>query len=556
MSALREILADFFIKVDDSQLKKADKNVSGFNKLLKDMGGLLAGALTIGAARSFVQEMVGLSDQLVDTSAALGISAQALQQWQYAGSLVGAEAGDISTAFKKLQLAAADNKSAFKDIGVNPKDFATTEDLMRGVARGIAELETNEQRTAAASDLLGKAGTKLIPVFNEGAEGVDKLLAELDELGGGIGDDALVVLDDLGDQMTKFDTASTSLKSRLAVALLPTLTKVFDVLTRWVAALSRNKAAVQGLTVVIGALGTVALVAGAKAAAPWLALAAAVGLAFLVVQDFIVFMRGGDSLIGRAVEKAFGPGSGNKLRTLLKTWGDDIQKAFSEGFDKGLKAVLDKAGIVIEEFLSSAGAELVKFLAEDLPAAGEVGSKRIAETGGSFEDWAVVVGNALNPVGWVVNMKKGFEEMYAIGKQAIDDLIRGMTFGMADGTGTLSRAVADMVTGGIKEPMKGPGGLDSHSPSRFGMREADNLADGFTGRLGALRQGFATASLGAARSAATGFAGGARSIAMHQTNQNTFHVRGGTEGLRESVSGAMADEREAALAALESVAVG
>lgn len=554
--ALREILANFLINVDDKQLKAADKSIGEFTKGLKKVGAALLGAATIGAVKSFVEEMTALEGSVTDTAAQLGIGTTALQQWRLAGKLAGAEAADVDKAFMILGKNAAGGAAVFNDLGIKIKDgtgqIKDTPTLMRETGLAIAGLSSPAERTKAAMEAFGKAGTKLIPMFNDGAEGVDRLLGQLEELGGGFGEEALDTVGKMGDELDRLEVATTSVKTRLAAQFFPVLSKGLEVFNKWLGQLARNKSAIQTLMVALGALGTAALIAGAQAAAPWLALAAAIGLAFLLVQDFIVFMRGGDSVIGRALDKTFGQGTSGKLRETLKKWGQDITKAFGEGIEQGLRAVLDKAGIVAEEFFSTVGADLVKFFADDLPEASEIGASRIRDTGGTFEDWAVVVSNALNPVAWAKSWKDFFKDMSTIGENAINDLISGMTGRLANSVPELKKAVADLVTGGIKEPMRGPGGLDAHSPSRFTQRLAGDTADGWIGGLVNNRARIARATAGATQAITTSI-GGNRTASVSQSISNVFHVQGGGS-VRHDVSQALKDEREAALAAVEAIA--
>jgi hypothetical protein len=62
---------------------------------------------------------------------------------------------------------------------------------------------------------------------------------------------------------------------------------------------------------------------------PFLELAAVIGLAILVVEDLITMFQGGDSVIGRLLNKWFGPGS---TQELIK-WTKEVGEAFAMFFD-------------------------------------------------------------------------------------------------------------------------------------------------------------------------------------------------------------------------------
>src|SRR3982751_4729830 len=73
---------------------------------------------------------------------------------------------------------------------------------------------------------MGRAGAQLLPAFADGAEGVQQAFKEFQELGGGLSDDFVNSADDAGDAIDRFKFAFSNLKSRIAGAVLPTLTKV------------------------------------------------------------------------------------------------------------------------------------------------------------------------------------------------------------------------------------------------------------------------------------------------------------------------------------------
>jgi hypothetical protein len=555
--ALRDVLASFVVDVDDKKLKAADKAVDGLSSKLGNLTSLIGGALTIGAIKSFVGGMVDAADQINDTSAQLGISGRELQRWSYAAGLSGGSTQDVATAFKILEKNAAGGNKAFKDVGVSAADLKDGLNdpaaLMHKVGEGIAGIKNPADRTKAALELLGRGGAKLIPVFSEGAEGVDKMLDELDDLGGGYSDSALAALDALGDDMHRLDTATTSLKSRIAVILVPAITKMVEVATKWTAALSRNKSAVQALMVVIGALGAVALAAGLSAAAPWLALAAAVAFAFLAVQDFIVFMRGGDSVLGRLVDKAFGSGSSNKLRDVLTRLKDDIVKGFGDGVEAGFKVLWAKVKAGAEEGASEAGAAIIDLWANQLPAAAEQGAAKIRAGQGTWADYAVFIAQQLSPGGILINLAKLGKETLRIGKDAATNLIDGLVSGLEDGYTRLGDAVTKLAENGIKTQLGIS--LENHSPSHFARRQTRMFGEG--GALGLLdmapRIGQAAKTMiEPARVAVAGVG----SASVSQTNYNTFHYKGGSAGpqeIRDTVSRTLAEERDAAYEALTAI---
>src|SRR5262249_34246317 len=75
---------------------------------------------------------------------------------------------------------------------------------------------------------LGRGGAVMIPVFNEGREGLEKLNAEFDASGALMSEEFVKDADAAGDAIDKLKFVSQGLKSRIALAVLPTFTAWVD----------------------------------------------------------------------------------------------------------------------------------------------------------------------------------------------------------------------------------------------------------------------------------------------------------------------------------------
>lgn len=343
MSALVEVLAKFAIDIED--LKKAQKEgskaVGGLTDKLKSFGTMLAGGVILNGIKNMVTGLVDQGSALNDASNQLGISTDALQQWGFAAKLNGVEAGELNKSFLVLQknmAKAAENGAKtggpFQKLGVTLRgaggEMRETTDVLRDTGLAIARLKSPAERTQAAMEVFGKAGAKLNPLFADGEEGLKKYLSEIDKLGGGLSKDAIASLDDMGDQMDRFDMVTTSAKAKLVQAFLPTLTRLVGGLTDTLGAFMKTKEGAATLQAGVVALGVAAAAAGVAMLAPWLPVITAITFVGLLVQDFIVGLNGGESLIGRIFDKLFGEGSGASFFAKVK---DDAQALFNAAKD-------------------------------------------------------------------------------------------------------------------------------------------------------------------------------------------------------------------------------
>ncbi len=548
--ALRELLAKFDIEVDSGKLESADKGIEGLSKKLSDFAAAITGAAVVNGIKNFVGGLTDTADQIVDTSNRLGVGTDELQRFQLAAKLSGAGAEDLSGALQKFQLKIAEasqggaaGAAAFKAVGVNVRgangEIGSATDLMRGVAEGLQGITDPALRTQAAVDLFGKSGTKLLPMLEGGAAGLDNLLGELDKLGGGFSKDALEAMGALGDQTDRYEAALNSLKGQVAIAILPPLTKLLTTFTNLVASVARNSDATTHLKNALYVLGTVGLAAGLKMAAPYLGFAILLAAAVLVVDDLVTGLQGGDSITGRFLDRILGKGAG---ASIFKAIRDDWNAFYKDVKGKDL-------GSVIEEMFSRAGASIVKFFVDDIPEAIGIASDRVDQGVASTGEKVVVgLNRVLNPVAVIKNAYKAFTDL---GTKIIDGIVDGIKAGIARAEAAAGEAVE-------KIKNKFTFNFEVKSPSRWSQRLMGNVLSPFATEPAA----WAPKAVAAVDNMANMIKSPMARITSPTSNRfaslqanNTFHVNatGGVAGLREGVLGATEAANRAALESLREI---
>lgn len=311
-SALREIFAKFGIDFDAGPLSQGSAAVDGLVGQIQGLGQIVAGAAIVHGIRAFAADMTRLGDEIGDTSAMLGISGQELQEWRHVAGLSGVEAGEFTAALIRLQNRMAqggEGAAIFRRLGVEIRgadgELRNASDVLTDLADPIAALSTDAERTGVLMDLLGRSGARLGPLFSRGSEGIAEARAELALLGGGMSEEAIQAASDLEDANRRLDVSWLSLRSRVAVILLPALERFTAWLTDASGAFNRVAERGRILETILAALGATAAAAGARtavawaaAAAPFVGLAVVVGAAILVFEDLWVGLEGGESLIG------------------------------------------------------------------------------------------------------------------------------------------------------------------------------------------------------------------------------------------------------------------
>lgn len=319
MAALRELLATFGIEVDDKQLHQANRSLEGFIHGLKGVATATAAYFIGEGVAEIVKGSIEAGSHVKDMSERIGVSTKALQEWTFAGKLVGVTGDEIAGAFGIVQRNAAaaaggskEQIAAFKALGVNVKDargeLKDVDTIMMEAATGISNIENPTKRTALALQVFGRGGKALLPLLSQGAEGVAKARKEIHELGGAMDEAFIEQADEAGDNIDRFKTSVEGLKNMFAAALIPTVNMVVKGLTavvKWFResprAIATVKAVLVGLAAVIG-LSLIPVLKSlvvmlAPVILPVVILAAKLTVLYLIFEDLWVAIKGGDSVL-------------------------------------------------------------------------------------------------------------------------------------------------------------------------------------------------------------------------------------------------------------------
>jgi TP901 family phage tail tape measure protein len=339
MAALRELLVSFGIEVNTKPLEEANAKTNGLVDKISKVAGAVAAAFALDKVSDFVLGMVSAADAVGDQAARLNLSSKELEQWTYQAKFADLEASELNGVFDKLartSVAGADATSeqgkALKALGVDVRavggGFKDTSQLFEEVGLALAGVDDETQRTAMSFDFFGKtAGPKVLQMFKDGPAGIAKFRAEFEELGGGFGE----FVEEAGavdDQMHRFDLAWTGAKTKIVGLVMPAVMWITRGLTTLAVGIAKVAKETYLFEAAFGVVAAAAVAYAAPIIAAWAPIALAVALVVLAVEDLITMFRGGDSVIGRTLDKLFGPGSAKKL----VKWTKDVGEAFGTFF--------------------------------------------------------------------------------------------------------------------------------------------------------------------------------------------------------------------------------
>lgn len=446
--ALREILARFGFQVDQRGLKKAQTGIAGVVGSLKTLGVTIGAGIVARGIKDFVTGMVDAGDALGKTATQLGLSSKELQAWQQAASFAGVQTESLNQGFrilgKNALLAQQGSKQAgdaFKTLGVEIEtangQLKPANQLAREAGVALGNMEDRTKAVGLAQQVFGRAGAALLPLFAKGAEGLDEALAKLEEFGGGLSDELIPLAEAAQDRFTEFEIATTSLKSKIAVALLPALNQLTLGLSKAITFLSKSGITAESFKSILVALGlALGKLAIAKFGASLLSLgrAALLPLAkfmllFLVVDDLIALFEGRGSVIGTIIDNIFGKGSAKAVVDGIKGIGKAVSDVVATGdFDK-----LDKD---LDEIFGPLGHDIVADVVFTFEMIGEVIDHAIDGIEQAWDQF------------WD-DLEIDASELLEDAADLADDLIDGIVDGINDGAAAVVKAITGVVGKGI-----------------------------------------------------------------------------------------------------------
>jgi|15BtaG_2_1085339.scaffolds.fasta_scaffold01130_6 TP901 family phage tail tape measure protein len=218
--------------------KQASQQMQGFGQSMgsvfsKMKVGILAVSTAFtGFAIASVKDFIEIGDMLGKMASRTKISVEALDSLRIALDLSGTTIQGFEKGMRTLVMRVDDARKGnvefidtFQQLGISVNDFEglKPEELFMRVAGGIAEVSSELQQQAIATDLLGgKFGNSLLPALENGAEGFRDLLKEADAMSNWT-DEESQMAEDLADDITILEGQMDNLKRELASHLVPAL---------------------------------------------------------------------------------------------------------------------------------------------------------------------------------------------------------------------------------------------------------------------------------------------------------------------------------------------
>lgn len=227
------ILADRFRNVGSAVANLAGR-VAMLGAGIGAMAGV-AGAAILGVTKS----MATSGAEVQNWSKRLGVSAEYLQEMQYAASQYGVEQDSLIDGMKELSLRADEwattsgggAAEAFERLGLSEDKIkgvmGNTQELFDLVLGQLAKVDNVAKRQRLVDELFGgSGGEQMAEMVSASSEQMARLRKEARDLGVVMSDDTATAARDFNRQMQRLSAVMTGVRNSIGAAVLPQLTKL------------------------------------------------------------------------------------------------------------------------------------------------------------------------------------------------------------------------------------------------------------------------------------------------------------------------------------------
>lgn len=285
-------------KVNDA-FAKTNSDLQKFGKSMQKVGASFAvvgGAITaaLGVA---VKSLANAADVADDTAKRTGLTVEAVQELGYVAKMTGSNLATVEVALRTMQKGLTDSgtesaafTSALETLGLSLAELRAMNPQAQfdALSQAIAGVTDPSQRAGLAMTVFGRAGTALLPMLAEGADGIAKLKDEAHKYGYVMSQEVAEAGSNFNDNLDRLKGSLGGLAQQVVAGLLPTLNSLVKCAADVVAGIkewiNNNPNLVSTLAHVAASVGAVLTVFGALVAAcgSWIALAPAVGAAWTI----------------------------------------------------------------------------------------------------------------------------------------------------------------------------------------------------------------------------------------------------------------------------------
>lgn len=250
-------------------LRSAERKLRAFGDGIRTLGlkvvamgaGLMAPL--VGSAKAFST----MGDSVAKMAKRTGLSVATVSELGYAAGQSGIQMETLENGLRRMQRSIYDAGrglstavDSLADLGLTYKDLQglSPEEQFKLIADRISQVEDPTKRAAIAMTLLGRSGTALLPMFEQGAAGISALQEEARKLGLTMNAEDAKAAEIFGDALDRLWSVAKMTTFQIGAALAPALQAItqiiIDIVVKINAWIQQNRAVIVSVAKIIAAV--------------------------------------------------------------------------------------------------------------------------------------------------------------------------------------------------------------------------------------------------------------------------------------------------------------
>lgn len=221
---------------DSSSLDKTlGKTQGDLKKFAATAGVAVAAAATAFAVMA--KKTINTMDAMAKMAQQAGVSVESLSRLGYAADLSGLSSEKLATNLIRLTKGMSDAsqgigeaKKGFDALGIEGGSIKSADEALLQIADRFSKMPDGAEKTAIAYQLFGRAGAQMIPMLNQGREGLKKVGDEAERFGKVMTNEGAKAAEQFNDNLTRLGSIAEGVFIQMANEWLPTINDFVDAL--------------------------------------------------------------------------------------------------------------------------------------------------------------------------------------------------------------------------------------------------------------------------------------------------------------------------------------
>lgn len=243
-------------------IKHSNSELTSLTNTLRPLAGIMAGVF----AASTLKGQIDFADSLHKMNLRLGISTEALSEYNYVAAGAGVEFNTLATAWQRQTRRIAEAAQgtgvavkALDTLGLSAKELnqLKPEDQFERIAAALEGIENPGQKASLAMKLWDTEGVKLLQITNQGTAAMAQMRQEAVDLGQSISHEAATSMADFNDSLARVQALASGTTDTLLAELIPGITQTVNGFTDFVKGAGGAAVVADKLTTGAGVLATI-----------------------------------------------------------------------------------------------------------------------------------------------------------------------------------------------------------------------------------------------------------------------------------------------------------